>query len=80
MKSATLRDLCILFPVLLATACNDDNKGGPSVNPQPATPVAVVVASQTVNEGATVTLNGSASYDADNDIVSYQWTETTGSG
>ena len=33
---------------------------------------------QTVNEGATVTLNGSNSSDTDDGIASYQWTQTGG--
>ncbi len=39
-------------------------------------PVANAGGNQTVVEGATVTLDGSASYDPDGEIVSYMWTQT----
>jgi predicted extracellular nuclease len=41
-------------------------------------PVADAGAAQSVNEGANVTLNGSASSDADGSIASYAWTQTSG--
>jgi hypothetical protein len=41
-------------------------------------PVANSRADQTVDEGTTVTLNGSTSSDADDDALSYQWTAPTG--
>jgi hypothetical protein len=41
-------------------------------------PVAVVGADQSVNEGVSVTLDGSASYDPDGNIASYSWTQTSG--
>ena len=41
-------------------------------------PVANAGPNQTVLEGATVTLNGSGSSDADGSIVSYQWVQTSG--
>ena len=41
-------------------------------------PIAVAGANQTVNSGAAVTLNGSASNDPDGDALSYQWTQTSG--
>jgi len=47
-------------------------------NPNQA-PIANAGADQTVVEGATVTLNGSNSTDADGSIVSYAWTQTGGS-
>jgi pimeloyl-ACP methyl ester carboxylesterase len=42
------------------------------------TPVANAGSDQTVNEGSTVALDGSASTDADNDALTYQWTAPTG--
>jgi hypothetical protein len=41
-------------------------------------PVANAGPDQTVSEGVTVTLDGSNSSDADNDIATYQWEQTTG--
>lgn len=54
---------------------------GTSPTPPAATntpPVAVVGPTQTVPPSATVTLDGSASADADGAIVRYVWTQTTG--
>jgi len=42
-------------------------------------PMANAGPDQTVNEGATVTLNGSNSSDPDDGIASYKWTQTDGS-
>jgi predicted extracellular nuclease len=41
-------------------------------------PVADAGAGQSVNEGATVTLNGAASHDVDGSIASYSWVQTSG--
>lgn len=41
-------------------------------------PTAIAGADQTVNEGDTVTLDGSASSDVDGTIASYSWTQTAG--
>jgi choice-of-anchor B domain-containing protein len=41
-------------------------------------PNAVAGTNQTVNSGANVTLNGSASNDPDGDMLSYQWTQLSG--
>jgi hypothetical protein len=53
--------------------------GDPSSKPISASPpVADAGPDQTVDEGVTVTLDGSNSSDPDNDISSYQWTQTGG--
>jgi hypothetical protein len=44
----------------------------------PQTPVAIAGFDQTVTEGTTVTLNGSASYDSAGAIVVYGWVQTGG--
>ena len=41
-------------------------------------PVAIAGTNQTVEEGSTVTLNGSNSYDNDDGIASYRWTQIGG--
>ena len=53
--------------------------GDPSSKPISASPpVADAGPDQTVDEGVTVTLDGSNSSDPDNDISSYQWAQTGG--
>jgi len=53
--------------------------GNPNSKPATASPpVADAGPDQTVNEGVTVTLDGSSSSDPDNDISSYQWSQTGG--
>jgi hypothetical protein len=53
--------------------------GDPSSKPASASPpVADAGPNQTVDEGVTVTLDGSNSSDPDNDISSYQWNQTGG--
>jgi hypothetical protein len=43
-------------------------------------PVASIQAPSTVVEGASVTLDGSGSYDPNGDAISYSWTQTSGPG
>jgi hypothetical protein len=52
----------------------DANNGGSTNNP----PVADAGLPQTVNEGAPVTLDGSASFDLDADPLSFAWSQTAG--
>ena len=46
--------------------------------PENQIPLANAGADQSINEGATVTLNGSASSDADGDVITYKWTVPEG--
>ena len=46
--------------------------------PDPIPPVANAGFDQTVNEGVSVILDGTASFDPDNDILTYLWTAPTG--
>ena len=47
-------------------------------NPNDKPPVSVAGVDQTVTDGWTVNLNGSGSYDPDNNIASYHWSQTSG--
>ena len=49
-----------------------------TVNNVNTAPVADASADQTVNEAVSVTLNGSGSSDAENDALTYTWTQTSG--
>ena len=49
-----------------------------NITPSNHAPVAVVGAAQTVAPGATATLDGSGSTDADNDPLGYTWSQTAG--
>jgi hypothetical protein len=64
-----------LAALMLLTACKD--KAGPQ-QPLNVFPKAHAGQPQTVVSGATVTLNGTASSDADGTIVGYAWTQTEG--
>jgi hypothetical protein len=65
---------------LLLVACGGGGGGSSSSggNAPNTAPVANAGTSQTVTAGATVTLNGTASSDADGSIASYAWTQTGG--
>lgn len=65
---------------LLLVACGGGGGGGSSSGGGAANtpPVANAGANQTVTSGTTVTLNGTASSDADGTIASYAWTQTAG--
>ncbi len=56
---------------------SSSSSGGPAPN---TAPVANAGGAQTVSSGATVTLNGTASSDADGTIATYAWTQTAGTG
>ena len=77
MKAWIPRCLCAGVLCLSGNACTEYvNDEGIAL--QPATPVAVAVAPENVAEETTVTLDGSASHDPDDDLVGYQWTQSLG--
>ncbi|MBI5510459.1 MAG: hypothetical protein HY903_17010 [Deltaproteobacteria bacterium] len=78
MMSSLYRGFLIVLLLGTVSACGDDNTGGNELTAAPSAPVAVTVGLQTIDEGATVTLDGSSSYDADNDLVGYAWTQNSG--
>ena len=51
-----------------------------NANQNNTAPVANAGINQTVNQSDSVTLNGSGSYDADRDNLTYSWTQLTGTG
>ncbi len=73
----SLRLLSLAACTLLVACDGDDEKKKPQP-PAPSAPVAVTNGDQTIAELSTVTLNGDASYDADDDLTGYQWTQTLG--
>ncbi len=61
------------------TACAPDDKFSPATGCAPNTPPnADAGADQTVAGGATVTLDGTGSFDANGDTLTYNWTQTGG--
>jgi len=78
-----MRNRTLALPLLTAllSACGGGGGGG-STTPPPAPvnslPVANAGSNQSVNSGATVTLNGTASSDSDGSITGYTWTQTAG--
>ncbi len=57
---------------------NSHGAGVPATNVPNTQPVANAGPNQTVSSGAHVILNGSGSSDADNDTLTYKWTQTAG--
>ncbi|MDB4341702.1 PKD domain-containing protein, partial [bacterium] len=55
-----------------------DTVPGGTTTPANTVPVANAGQAQTVDEGTTVTLDGSASFDADNDTLTYAWAAPSG--
>lgn len=75
-----VRKVAFAVVAALATAaCSDGGGGGGSPPPTGnQAPIADAGADQSVGEGATVVLNGSASRDPDGAIASYSWAQTSG--
>jgi PKD domain len=70
--------LVIAGLAVLLSACGGGGGGGGNGGTQNQSPVANAGTAQTVTAGATVTLNGALSSDADGSIASYAWTQTVG--
>src|SRR5688500_5135580 len=80
MRKSMLAVALWVSTALLVTACSSG--GSDSSTPPPAgntIPVANSGPDQTVDAGATVTLDGSGSSDADGTLAAYTWTQTAGS-
>ena len=70
--------LCVMFFLLLAlVGCGGGGGGGGSTANNNVAPVANVGVAQNVVTGTLVTLNGSASSDANGDPLTYSWTLTS---
>jgi len=70
--------LAMLLPVLVLAACGGGGSSGSGEPPVANTPpVAQAGPAQSVTAGAVVTLDGSASTDANGDPLTYSWTLTT---
>lgn len=89
MNSKNLHRIAALLAAVVLSACgggddNNDQPGNPPAGPNPpvvvpsnTAPVAKAGADQNVVTGATVTLDGTASSDADSDTLTYAWTLTS---
>ena len=71
--------VCLLFTVLVLTACGGGGGGGERQQPVPTNtaPSVSAGADQRVLAETTVNLNGTAS-DSDGNIVQYNWVQTAG--
>lgn len=66
-----------VFIVCSGVACNDES-ADTVVSTDPSPPNAVIAGSQDVKEGDAVSLDGSRSFDPDNDITSFAWEQISG--
>lgn len=87
MKSKNLHKIAALLAAVVLSACgggdNDDQSVDPPAGPNPpvvvpnTAPIAKAGADQNVVTNTTVTLDGTASTDADGDTLTYAWTLTS---
>jgi hypothetical protein len=74
----TLGGLQVIALSLMLAACGGGGGGGSGGDTPNRTPVSSAGADQSVFKAAAVTLDGSASSDADGNALSYRWTQTSG--
>ena len=68
----------LAWALIFALVVSGCGGGGEEEGPTNSTPSAAAGIDQTVTEGITVTLDGSASTDSDGTIVSYAWSQVSG--
>ena len=79
MRSIFMPGVAALAATVLLTACGGgDDPDEPPPPPPNQIPIANAGADQSVFKGTTVTLDASASTDADGNALSYRWTQTSG--
>jgi hypothetical protein len=71
-------NLLFLLYIILLAGCGSDSGESPPSTTSNISPVANAGNNQTVEENTAVTLDASASSDADGSISSYQWSQTAG--
>tara|TARA_R110002153_G_scaffold3042_13_gene14558 strand:+ start:18069 stop:21230 length:3162 start_codon:yes stop_codon:yes gene_type:complete len=71
-------NLLFLLYIILLVGCGSDSAESPPSTTSNISPVANAGNNQTVEENTAVTLDASASSDADGGISSYQWSQTAG--
>ncbi len=78
--TSVLRSVLTSLSLLILAACSSGGGDGPSSPPPPTNtpPQANAGVDQTVFEVTAVNLDGTGSSDADNDALTYEWTQTSG--
>ena len=78
IAECTWKDVLLVSSLLTLTACGGGGSGGSGDTTANSAPTANAGADRSVDEQTTVTLDGSASGDADGDSIGYSWTQTGG--
>ena len=77
MSSFNFKKLSVLFIVLSVTACGGDSDTSSIPKDSNNSPIAEAGSNQFVKTLSIITLNGSQSSDADNDLLTYKWSITS---